>query len=127
MVDQHDEILGKHEEKLDNIQQDLVDIKTRLGVKDLTNGQIVDYQKRLVDAQEREREERKEQDAFILSYLDKVDSRTWMILAGIIVIFLGELLPPSKAFRMGVAPSRVSLPDLARRSSQFPAVVMTLI
>ena len=92
VVDQHDEILDKHEEKLDNIQQDLVDIKTRLGVKDLTNGQVVEYQKRLVEAQDREREERKEQDAFILSQLDKVDSRTWMILAGIIVIFLGELL-----------------------------------
>ena len=92
MVDQHDEILDKHELKLDNIQQDLVDIKTRLGVKDLTNGQVVSYQKELVKAQELEREERKEMDKFILEQLAKVDDRTWAILVGIIILFLGELV-----------------------------------
>lgn len=85
-------MLDKHDDKIDQIQQDLVDIKTRLGVKDLTNGQIVDYQKGLVEAQAQEREERKEQDALLRSNIEKIDSRTWYILAGIIIIFLGELV-----------------------------------
>lgn len=86
-----DSTLKKHEEIIDNhvseiclIRQDLMDIKTRLGIKDLTNGQVVAYQKQLADALKEEKEERKTMD-------EKLDNRTWYILTGIIIAILLEI------------------------------------
>lgn len=87
----HEEIIDKHEYKLEDIQQDLIDIKVRLGIKDRTNGQVVEYQKELVDAQERERVERKEQDSILMGRIDKVDERLWFIVTGIILMVLLEI------------------------------------
>ena len=87
----HEELIDKHEYKLEDIQQDLTDVKVRLGIKDKTNGQVVKYQQDLVDAQEKEREERKEQDAILMSRIDKVDERLWFIVTGIILMVLLEI------------------------------------
>lgn len=81
---QHDEIIDEHNTEICQIRQDLVDIKTRLGIKDLTNGQVVEYQKQLADAIALEREERKAMD-------EKLDNRTWYILTGIIIAILLEI------------------------------------
>lgn len=51
----HEEMIYEHDEDLCHIRQDLVDIKTRLGIKDLTNGQVKDYQKQLVKSLEEEK------------------------------------------------------------------------
>lgn len=88
---EHEELIDKHEVKLEDIQQDLTDLKVRLGIKDKTNGQVVQYQKDLVDAQERERAERKEQDSILMSRIDKVDERLWFIVTGIILMVLLEI------------------------------------
>ncbi len=85
MVAHHDHVLETHESKIDNIQRDITDIKTRLGIKDLTNGQVLKYHEDLEQALREEREERKEQ-------FDKLDSRIWAILVGIIILFIGELV-----------------------------------
>jgi uncharacterized protein (UPF0335 family) len=87
----HEELIDKHEYKLEDIQQDLTDVKVRLGIKDKTNGQVVKYQQDLVDAQEKEREERKEQDAILMGRIDKVDERLWFIVTGIILMVLLEI------------------------------------
>lgn len=87
----HEELIDKHEYKLEDIQQDLTDVKVRLGIKDKTNGQVVQYQQDLVDAQERERAERKEQDNILMSRIDKVDERLWFIVTGIILMVLLEI------------------------------------
>ncbi len=81
---QHEDMIDKHEVKLEDIQQDLVDIKTRLGIKDLTNGQVVEYQKQLADAIVLERDERKEQDKVLREDIKGIDSRTWWILGSVI-------------------------------------------
>lgn len=81
---QHKELIDKHDTRLDSIQQDLIDIKTRLGIKDLTNGQVIEYQKQLVKALEDERIERKAND-------EKLDERLWFITTGIIVSVLLEI------------------------------------
>lgn len=80
----HDEIIEDHDSEICLIRQDLLDIKTRLGIKDLTNGQIVAYQKQLADALKEEKEERKAMD-------EKLDNRTWYILTGIIIAILLEI------------------------------------
>ena len=80
----HDEIIDEHDSEICHIRQDLIDIKTRLGIKDLTNGQVVEYQKQLADAISMEREERKAMD-------EKLDNRTWFILTGIIISILMEI------------------------------------
>lgn len=87
----HEEMIDKHEYKLEDIQQDLIDVKVRLGIKDKTNGQVVQYQQDLVDAQEQERAERKEQDAILMDRIDKVDERLWFIVTGIILMVLLEI------------------------------------
>ena len=87
----HEELIDKHEYKLEDIQQDLTDLKVRLGIKDKTNGQVVKYQQELIDAQEKERDERKEQDAILMSRIDKVDERLWFIVTGIILMVLLEI------------------------------------
>lgn len=84
-------MIDKHEYKLEDIQQDLIDVKVRLGIKDKTNGQVVQYQQDLVDAQEQERAERKEQDAILMDRIDKVDERLWFIVTGIILMVLLEI------------------------------------
>lgn len=89
----HEEMIDKHEYKLEDIQQDLIDVKVRLGIKDKTNGQVVQYQKDLVDAQEKEREERKEADAQLREDIRKVDEKTWYILTGVILAVLLEIAP----------------------------------
>lgn len=80
----HEEVIEEHDSEICHIRQDLIDIKTRLGIKDLTNGQVVEYQKQLADAIALEREERKAMD-------EKLDDRTWFILTGIIISILIEI------------------------------------
>lgn len=80
----HEEVIDEHDSEICHIRQDLIDIKTRLGIKDLTNGQVVEYQKQLADALALEREERKVMD-------EKLDNRTWYILTGIIIAILLEI------------------------------------
>ncbi|MBP5421643.1 MAG: hypothetical protein J6Y78_04275 [Paludibacteraceae bacterium] len=87
----HEEMIDKHEYKLEDIQRDLIDIKVRLGIKDKTNGQVIDYQKQLVDAQEQERTERKDADNQLNDKIDKLDNRTWYILTGVILSILLEI------------------------------------
>ena len=81
---EHKEVIEEHDSEICDIRQDLIDIKTRLGIKDLTNGQVVEYQKQLADAIAFEREERKAMD-------EKLDNRTWYILTGIIISILIEI------------------------------------
>ena len=87
----HDETLDKHEDKLDSIQRDLTDLKVRLGIKDKTNGQVIEYQKQLVDAQNLERAERKEEISQLREEYDKLDARTWYILSGVVLSILLEI------------------------------------
>ena len=87
----HEELIDKHEVKLEDIQQDLIDLKVRLGIKDKTNGQVVQYQKDLVEAQERERVERKENDALLRDEIKRLDDKTWYILTGVILSILLEI------------------------------------
>lgn len=87
----HEDMIDKHEVKLEDIKEDLTDIKVRLGIKDLTNGQVVEYQEKLVDAIEEEKNERKEQDAIIRNYVKSVDDRTWTILVAVIFAIVLEI------------------------------------
>lgn len=84
-------MIENHEVKLEDIQKDLIDLKVRLGIKDKTNGQVVEYQKQLVDAQEKERDDRKEQDRLLLERIDKIDERIWYLVVGIGVSVLLEI------------------------------------
>ena len=88
---QHEHMIDTHEDKLENIQQDLTDLKVRLGIKDKTNGQVVQYQKELVKAQEQERAERKEADAQLRDDIKKVDDKVWYVLGAIILMILFEI------------------------------------
>lgn len=81
---EHEEVLEEHGSEICHIRQDLIDIKTRLGIKDLTNGQVVEYQKQLADAIKEERDERKEQDRILREDLKGIDSRIWWILGSVI-------------------------------------------
>ena len=87
----HEDLIDKHEVKLEDIQSDIFDLKVRLGIKDKTNGQVVAYQEQLVLAQTQEREERKEQDAQLHAEIKKLDDRTWYILTGVILSILLEI------------------------------------
>lgn len=89
---QHEELIDKHEVKLEDIQQDLIDVKVRLGIKDKTNGQVVEYQKTLVEAQERERQERVKGDTQLRDDIKRLDDKTWMILSGVILAILIEIV-----------------------------------
>ena len=84
-------MIDKHEYKLEDIQKDLTDIKVRLGIKDKTNGQVIEYQRQLVDAQEQEKVERKDADAMLNDKIDKLDDRTWYILTGVVLSILLEI------------------------------------
>ena len=90
ILNQHDKMIDEHDDKLDKIQQDLTDIRVRLGIKDLSNGQVVEYQKQLADAIVLEREERKESDRELREDIKNIDSKTWWILGSVIFeIILG--------------------------------------
>lgn len=95
----HEDLIDKHDDKIENLQQDLIDIKVRLGIKDKTNGQVVQYQKDLVEAQELERAERKEADRELKEDIKRVDDKTWYILTGVILIILVDIA--SKIFGGG--------------------------
>lgn len=90
VLEQHEDMIDKHEDRLEKIQTDLTDIKTRLGIKDFTNGQVVKYQEQLVENQRVEMETRKEQDAMILDRLDKLDERIWYLAVGVILTIVLE-------------------------------------
>lgn len=87
----HDELIDKHDGKIEHIQQDLTDIKVRLGIKDKTNGQVLQYQQELVEAQELERNERKEADRELKEDIKRLDDKTWYILTGVILVILIDL------------------------------------
>ena len=89
-LEQHEHMIDDHQDKLDNIQQNLIDIKVRLGIKDKTNGNVVKYQQELVKAQEEERSERKEQDALLRSDVKEVNDRLWMLTTGVILLVILE-------------------------------------
>lgn len=87
----HEDLIDKHDDRIDNLQRDVTDIKVRLGIKDKTNGQVIKYQKDLVDAQELERAERKEADKELREDLKRLDDKTWYILTGVILSVLLEI------------------------------------
>ena len=89
---QHEDLIGKHDVRLDKIQSDLTDIKVRLGLKDISNGNVLKYQEELVKAQEQERVDRKEQDRLLLEQISKIDERLWYLAVGIGVSVLLEIL-----------------------------------
>lgn len=98
ILEQHEDMIDKHEDKLDDIQKDLTDIKVRLGIKDKTNGQVLQYHKDMIEANQKEIDERKEQDAHILALMekineriDKVDERVWYITTGVLVSIMIEI------------------------------------
>jgi uncharacterized metal-binding protein len=88
---EHEHLIDEHDVRLDNIQNDVTDIKVRLGIKDITNGNVIQYQKDLVKAQEDERAERKEQDRLLLEQIAKIDERLWYLAVGIGVSVLLEI------------------------------------
>ena len=87
----HEDLIDKHDGRIDNLQRDVTDIKVRLGIKDKTNGQVIKYQKDLVDAQELERAERKEADKELKADIKRIDDKTWYILTGVILSILMEI------------------------------------
>lgn len=88
---EHEHLIDEHDVRLDKIQNDVTDIKVRLGIKDITNGNVIQYQKNLVKAQEDERAERKEQDRLLLEQIAKIDERLWYLAVGIGVSVLLEI------------------------------------
>ena len=90
-LEQHEHMIDDHQVKLDSIQQNLIDIKVRLGIKDKTNGQIVKYYDDMVKSQEDERSERKEQDALLRNDIRELSNRLWMLTTGVILMVLLEI------------------------------------
>ena len=88
---EHEHLIDEHDVRLDKIQNDVTDIKVRLGLKDISNGNVVKYQEDLVKAQENEREERKEQDRLLLEQIARIDERLWYLAVGIGVSVLLEI------------------------------------
>ena len=91
ILELHDELIDKHDDKIESIQQDLTDIKVRLGIKDKTNGQVLLYQQELVEAQELEINERKEADKELKEDIKRLDDKTWYILTGVILVILIDI------------------------------------
>ena len=98
VLEQHEDMIDRHEDKLEVIQQDLTDIKVRLGIKDKTNGQVLAYQQQLVDANQKEIDDRKEQDALILGLMekvndriDKIDEKVWYLATAVLVSIMLEI------------------------------------
>lgn len=90
-LEQHEHMIDDHQEKLDSIQQNLIDIKVRLGIRDKTNGQVIKYQEDMVKSQEEERSERKEQDALLRNDIRELSNRIWMLATGVILMVLLEI------------------------------------
>lgn len=88
---EHSQIIEKHDDRIDHIQRDITDIKVRLGLKDISNGNVLKYQEELVKAQEQEREERKEQDKLLMDLITRIDERIWYLVVGIILSVLLEI------------------------------------
>lgn len=88
---EHSQIIEKHDDRIDHIQRDITDIKVRLGLKDISNGNVLKYQEELVKAQEQEREERKEQDKLLMDLITRIDERMWYLVVGIILSVLLEI------------------------------------
>lgn len=102
ILEQHEDMIDKHEDRLEKIQTDLTDIKTRLGIKDFTNGQVVKYQEELVQNQLMEITERKENDAHLRAEIErlderlsddfsKLDERLWYIVTGILIVIAFDI------------------------------------
>ena len=91
ILHEHEQMIDNHDVRLDRIQTDVTDIKVRLGIKDISNGNVIKYQENLVKAQEQERVERKEQDRILLERIDKIDERLWYLAVGIGVSVLLEI------------------------------------
>ena len=91
VIDKHDELLDEHNDEICHIRRDLVDIKTRLGIKDLTNGQVQKYQEELIKSVVEEKMERKEQDNLLRESLKSLDDKIWFIVTGIILMVLLEI------------------------------------
>ena len=98
VLEQHEDMIDKHEGKLEKIQTDLTDIKVRLGIKDKTNGQVLAYQQQLIEANQHEIDDRKEQDALIRSMMEKLDSRIdrideriWYLATGVLISIMLEI------------------------------------
>jgi len=87
----HEDKIEYHEDKLEAIQQDLTDLKVRLGIKDKTNGQVLEYYDTLVKSQEQERIERKDADAQLREDIKKVDDKVWYVLGAVILMILFEI------------------------------------
>ena len=102
---EHEHMIDEHDIRLETLQSDVTlikddvgglktdlnDVKVRLGIKDKTNGQVIEYQKQLVDAQGKEREDRKEQDRLMFERLDRLDERIWYLAVGIGVSVMLEI------------------------------------
>lgn len=88
---EHRQIIEKHDDRIDHIQRDITDIKIRLGLKDISNGNVLKYQEELVKAQEQEREERKEQDRMLMELISRIDERIWYLVVGIILSVMLEI------------------------------------
>ena len=91
VLEQHEDMIDRHEDRLDKIQQDLTDIKVRLGIKDKTNGQVLKYQEDLVQAQQAEIDNRKENDALIRDDIKKLDDRIWYLAIGVLLSVILEI------------------------------------
>lgn len=91
LLGEHDQLIEEHDSQLDSIRQDISDIKVRLGIKDLTNGQVVEYQEHLVSALNEEKAERKENDVSLREDIKRLDDKTWYILTGVILSILLEI------------------------------------
>ena len=88
---EHSQLIEKHDDRIDHIQRDITDIKVRLGLKDISNGNVLKYQEELVKAQEQEREERKEQDRLLMELISRIDERIWYLVVGIILSDMLEI------------------------------------
>lgn len=91
-IEHHEKMIENHDEDICNIRQDLVDIKTALGIKDLTNGQVREHQEQLAKAIEDEKLERKEHDKFLLDELKSIDTKIWFIVTGIILLGILDIV-----------------------------------
>lgn len=88
IIQEHDDQLEEHESDICRIRQDLVDIKTRLGIKDLTNGQVLKYYEQLTQTLDDEKQERKESDKVLREDIKEIDNKLWAVVTGIILMCL---------------------------------------
>lgn len=91
-LEEHDALLNEHEDDIRQIHTDIIDIKTRLGIKDMTNGQVVEYQQELKNRLDEERAERKESDKVLREDIKSVDNKVWFVVTGIIIVIAINIL-----------------------------------